>query len=158
MAVAWPHGFEIDFVRNPFSGSAAWFLFLNQNSWKHPWHQNNFIVKARFSIFRFSLRSGFEQYMTSLKQPLKNFYFLKFRNFNLRSLMRHSRKNNVYDFLFYLGGKNRLSNSRGLILLLIGLSRFDWSKIISVFFQLNFLMDWTCKWLETVKMSKYSWL
>ena len=51
MAVAWPHGFEIDFVRNPFSGSAAWFLFLNQNSWKNPWHQKNFIVKARFSIY-----------------------------------------------------------------------------------------------------------
>ena len=28
MAVAQPLGFEIDFVRNPFSGSAAWFFVI----------------------------------------------------------------------------------------------------------------------------------
>ena len=28
MAVAQPYGFEIDFVRNPFSGSASWFFVI----------------------------------------------------------------------------------------------------------------------------------
>ena len=28
MDVAWPLGFEIDFVRNPISGSAAWFFVI----------------------------------------------------------------------------------------------------------------------------------
>ena len=28
MAVARPYGFEIDFVRNPISGSAAWFFVI----------------------------------------------------------------------------------------------------------------------------------
>ena len=28
MAIARPYGFEIDFVRNPFSGSAAWFFVI----------------------------------------------------------------------------------------------------------------------------------
>ena len=28
MDVAGPYGLEIDFVRNPFSGSAAWFFFI----------------------------------------------------------------------------------------------------------------------------------
>ena len=28
MAVAPPYGFEIDFVRNPISGSAAWFFVI----------------------------------------------------------------------------------------------------------------------------------
>ena len=29
MAVARPYGFEIDFVRNPISESAAWFVVIN---------------------------------------------------------------------------------------------------------------------------------
>ena len=28
MAVAWPYSFEIVFVRNPISGSAAWFFVI----------------------------------------------------------------------------------------------------------------------------------
>ena len=28
MAVAWPYGFEIDFLRNPIFGSASWFFVI----------------------------------------------------------------------------------------------------------------------------------
>ena len=53
MAVAQPLDFEIDFVKNPISGLAAWFyviilkfiftaIFEIKNHEKNPWHQKNF--------------------------------------------------------------------------------------------------------------------
>ena len=61
MAVAWPYGFEINFVRDLISGSAAWFsviilkfiftpIFKIKIDEKNiPWHQKNFIFEPRFS-------------------------------------------------------------------------------------------------------------
>ena len=60
MAVARLYGCEVDFVRNPFSGSAAWFfiiilqfiftpIFEIKIFAKNPLHQKNFIFEAPFS-------------------------------------------------------------------------------------------------------------
>ena len=69
MAVARPYGFEIDFVWNPISGSAAWFFFIifkfiftpifgTKIHEQNPWHQKkNFIFEARFLYYTDSVDS-----------------------------------------------------------------------------------------------------
>ena len=67
MAVAWPGGFEIDFVRNPISGSAEWFFVIimfhfythlrNQNLWKKIFDTKKIIFKSRFLLNRLPLET-----------------------------------------------------------------------------------------------------
>ena len=63
MAVGRPYGFEIDFVRNPITGSAAWFfviilkfiftaIFKIKIHEKNPWHQKISFSKHFFIEFQ----------------------------------------------------------------------------------------------------------
>ena len=60
MAFARPYGFEIDFVRNPISGSAAWFFviileFIFTPILEIKIYEKNFLIAARFSIANFRI-------------------------------------------------------------------------------------------------------
>ena len=46
MAVKRPNGLEIDFVRNLFSGSAAWFFLSSLYKFLHPFLKSKFMKKV----------------------------------------------------------------------------------------------------------------
>ena len=82
MAVARPYGFEIDFVRNPISGSAAWFVVIILKFTFAP----IFEIKIYEEKFLFTKKISFakpRQYLTppawelsSLKEGSSFFIFL----------------------------------------------------------------------------------
>ena len=111
MAVARPNGYKIDFVRNPISGSAAWFLFLSLNSFLNPFLKSkfmkkNFINQHKPNIFLWS-KSQDRQLRQYLTPPAWELSFCqKFKVTKVTKCHKTSIPSLYVEILFHSGFTN----------------------------------------------------
>ena len=77
MAVAQPLGFEIDFARNPFSGSAAWFFviilkFIFTSIFEIEIHEKKFLVPKKISFSKADFYKAIDYNLNRLPSHTSN--------------------------------------------------------------------------------------
>ena len=96
MAVARPHGFKIDFVRNPIPWSAAWFFVIILKFIFTPFLKSKFMKKNFLTPKKFHFRSPVYEYEVIYYYPVFeriSFESSKQENVNSKSSFLSMRQN-----------------------------------------------------------------